>query len=278
MEKTKQNKIYLSDVCNEMVAILAEERRMTKRAFLEQLITMCGKHNHCSVEMVERRLARRKLREAGEPIPEELEVRENELASKIPEPLKQEPVPEAVNLRLTEVQRHKLKQKCNKLGMSVSRLLRLAVEGIVGKETELQVTIDKLVDKGSQLDWKKGAGRVHLRITERERLGIKHLMQKTGLSKNQVIMKTFRMVAFKEDLMSADEANEMHNIAHQVRSVGLNLNQIARALNTSLSNTDRFNAEFATGLERNLKVLAANIKGKLTSIERRWRYFEGCHE
>ncbi|KMZ11840.1 hypothetical protein BHUM_03132 [Candidatus Burkholderia humilis] len=119
-------------------------------------------------------------------------------------------------------------------GLTDSRLLEKLVQAFLKREPIASPTPASQVGVRSQ--------QAHARLTPAEHADLGQLAAERGMSRGTYLGELFRVHAYEQPRFSTVEIDALHRAAEQLTAVGRNVNQIARALNTSLDEAHRATA------------------------------------
>jgi hypothetical protein len=177
---------------------------------------------------------------------------------------------ESLRFWASEEERAALQSMAKSRAWSMSQVIRWLIQSnLCGKEKNLPEQVKDTNPKG---DDQKGALRCHLSLTGREKIVIEAISKAMGLKRNTVILSILRAYAFKNITFTWGEIGAIVEAKNQLRRIGANMNQAARALNISLSVADQLNAKHFESLAKQVKGYADTIQAQMQPMIRRW----GC--
>lgn len=116
-------------------------------------------------------------------------------------------------------------------GLTDSRLLEKLVRAFLKREPIVSPTLASQVGVRSQ--------QAHARLTPAEHAALGRLAAERGMSRGTYLAELFRAHAYEQPRFSVAEIDVLHCATGQLAALGRNVNQIARALNTSLDEAHR---------------------------------------
>ena len=134
----------------------------------------------------------------------------------------------------------------------VSALLRR----LVGRETRAPIGGTPEPEPG-----RAACRSVHVRLGERERGQLRQRAAQAGMTPAAYVRALAKAHLLDEPQWSRDEAAALYALTEQVRSIGRNLNQIARAINAAV-----IKGEYPKGQGREAKEAASLVQAELDKL------------
>jgi len=110
----------------------------------------------------------------------------------------------------------------------------------------------------------------HARLTPAEHAELGRVAAARGMSRGTYLAELFRANVYEQPRFSDVEINALHQAAGQLAAVGRNINQIARALNTSLDEAHRATALDFEHLKKMIDEQRAYVNDLVRSNMRSW--------
>jgi AraC-like DNA-binding protein len=110
----------------------------------------------------------------------------------------------------------------------------------------------------------------HARLTPAEHAELGRVAATRGMSRGTYLAELFRANVYEQPRFSDVEINALHQAAAQLAAVGRNINQIARALNTSLDEAHRATALDFEHLKNMIDEQRAYVNDLVRSNMRSW--------
>lgn len=195
------------------------------------------------------------------------------------EPAQTEPVEERVNgvlrFRVSEQEREALQAEAKEYRSTVSDILRGLIKKHLAVKPSSQEKFDELVKSKKRIEPKQGddkktVARFHLSVTGREKAAIEAISKGTGLRRNAVILSVLRAFTLNRTTFLQPELKMLNQLRGDIKNIGRNFNQIARALNTSLDKSDLFKAEQAEKIGNSILQAAQVIDRQIVPMKERW--------
>jgi hypothetical protein len=235
--------IYISPRAKKLLDAVAEETKAKKAKVIERLLEGVARDLGLDVAAV--------LNEE----PKKAEVGE---------------LDDVMHFRASKEERAALQSMAKCRAWSMSQVIRWLIQSnLCGKEKNLPEQVKDTNPKG---DDQKGALRCHLSLTGREKIVVEAISKAMGLKRNTVILSILRAYTFKEVTFTWGEIGAIVEAKNQLKRIGANMNQAARALNISLSVADQLSAKHFESLARQVKGYADAIQMQMQPMIRRW----GC--
>jgi hypothetical protein len=110
----------------------------------------------------------------------------------------------------------------------------------------------------------------HARLTPAEHAELGRVAAERGMSRGTYLAELFRANVYEQPRFSGPEIDALHRAAGQLAAVGRNINQIARALNTSLDEAHRATALDFEHLKKMIDEQRTYVNDLVRSNMRSW--------
>lgn len=169
-------------------------------------------------------------------------------------------------LRLPPDLAARLKAESRTLGGTPSAFLRLLVERHFG-EGAASATDGALLDEGAN------NARMTLRLREEEIAAVEELARARGLTRAAWVRGLVRARLFNRPVMPVDEDQVYRRAVSELHRIGINLNQIARAMNTAVMEGQlvRSEAQSIEEARKEIRQIAADLRQALNGQLDYWR-------
>ena len=148
-------------------------------------------------------------------------------------------------------------------GLTDSRLLEKLIEAFLKRDMPEQATKPE-----SQTGVR--STQAHVRLTPAEHADLGRVAAERGMSRGTYLGELFRANVYEQPRFTDNEIDALYRAMSQLSAVGRNINQIARALNTSLDEAHRASALDFEHLKKMIDEQRTHVKDLVRSNTQSW--------
>jgi len=157
-------------------------------------------------------------------------------------------------------------EHCRQQSVKPSTALRQVVVHLLNRNSLQPARANEVVDQSDQT-----RTRVEIKLTDSELVKIDSIAKEAGYSRNMWVAHLVRGYLTKAPQWSMRELEVLAESSSQLLHIGRNLNQIARALNTSLDASDTLKSEDVKQLRDIIESHTKMVAGLISANVQRWR-------
>ena len=155
---------------------------------------------------------------------------------------------------------------CRQQSVKPSTALRQVVVHLLNRNSLQSTSASEVADQPDQT-----RTRIEIKLTDSELLKIESIAKEAGYSRNMWVAYLVRSHLTKAPQWGMRELEVLAESSSQLLHIGRNLNQIARALNTSLDASDTLKAEAVKQLADSIESHTKMVAGLISANVHRWR-------